>query len=215
MTGPGLPRFGRIRAAVAGAVLSGAILLAAQAASASGAHHLLEALEPPREVAPRAVTMTEAFELVVLVDRGRLVVFLDNAVNNDAVVGATVELDVADKQYLLEEAAPGIYTTTAWLPGPGVSSLMFSVVAGDVDDLLIVDFKLDDAAAAQVRAVSGKGGGAWASITGDTGRVVTALLVAGAILVAAGLLFAGALPAPLSRWAIASLPASFRRNRNE
>jgi hypothetical protein len=46
------------------------LLVAAQGASAGGAHHLLEALEPPREVVPRAVTMTENFELVVLVDRG-------------------------------------------------------------------------------------------------------------------------------------------------
>ena len=195
MAGTSFPNFGRIRAAIAAAVLSGAVLLTGQGASAGGAHHLLEALEPPREVAPRAGTMTGAFELVVLVDRGRLVAFLDNAVTNRPVVGATIELDVADSQHLLEEAAPGIYTTTGWLPGPGVSSLMFSVIAGDVDDLLIVDFKLDDAAAAPLQAAAGDAGiDPWTLLTGDTGRVVTALLVAGGTTIA---LLAGILLVPV------------------
>ena len=207
----------RYRAAViAGGMAVAMLLVAAQGASAGGAHHLLEALEPPREVVPRAVTMTENFELVVLVDRGRLMVFLDNAVNNAAVTGATVDLDVADKQFNLEETAPGVYTTTSWLPAPGISSMMFSVIAGDVDDLLIVDFKLDGAVAAQVQAPGASAGtSVWSMVAGDTGRVVTVLLVAGAILIALGVIFAGALPASLTRWTGVALPVSLRRGRRD
>ncbi len=191
------------RWALAALIVLASVWATAGDVRAGGAHHLLEALDPPKEVASRAVTMTENFELVILVDRSRTIVFLDDVVTNAAVEGATVELDADGVIVDLSEIAPGIYSTTTWLPRPGINGLVFSVSADGVDDLLIVDLTIDDSdvlVGGSMPDLTSASSGNWTDAFKGTGRIISLLLISGGVLIALSVLLAGLLPKSALRW---------------
>ncbi|MDP1611166.1 MAG: hypothetical protein Q8M11_08905 [Sulfuritalea sp.] len=106
---------------------------------------------PVTASAPRAVTATEDFEVVAVLEGKHLVVYVDRYASNEPVAGAKVEVEGAGLQGVAAEAAPGVYlmNLAAALP-PAKHGLTISIEAGDSADLLTAT--LDTSLAAPVAA---------------------------------------------------------------
>lgn len=114
------------------------------------------------DVSPRAEARSDLFEMLVVADDGRLMVYLDNFAGNEPVTGADIEILADDEFELVTELAPGAYMVP-WDPGPGSYELTFIVLAGDVDDLLILTIEMPDSEA-EAEAGGGLIGMSWSSI---------------------------------------------------
>ena len=89
------------------------------------------------EAAPRATAESEEFELVAVLEGGKLQLYLDRYASNEPVAGAGIEVESGAFKGLAREVAPGVYT----LPGeafakPGKHPLTIGVQAGESADLL-------------------------------------------------------------------------------
>ena len=97
--------------------------------------------EAPPPVAGNAAPRTEAhsdlFELVLTVQGGAGVIYLDRFATNEPVEGAIVEVGEGDATATAEAQPDGTYRLAApWLARPGRHELVFTVTAGDQADLL-------------------------------------------------------------------------------
>lgn len=92
---------------------------------------------PVTASAPRAVSATEDFEVVAILEGRHLVVYVDRFASNEPVAKAKVEVEGAGLKGLASEAAPGTYVMdlAAALP-PAKHALTISIEAGDTADLL-------------------------------------------------------------------------------
>ena len=156
-------------------------LFALTAWSHGGEDHSHDAAAPAmaNDIAPRATTQTEDFELVAVLADGKLTLFLDRSASNEPVADAEIEVESGAFKAVAAQLAPGIYA----LPGeafanPGKYPLSISVQAGDTADLLTAT--LDLAPPAGVEHVAGWDKWARRVAWGASG----ALLLAGAGLVA-------------------------------
>lgn len=149
--------------------------LAYAGGDASDGHSHGEAATPAMIVvgAPRASAQTEELELVAVLERRTLTLYLDRFATNEPLADATVEVESAVMKAVATRIAPGVYS----LPGeafanPGKYPLAVSVQAGDLNDLLTVTLTLPQpvAGAAPVNWWSN-----WA-----VGGAAGALLLAGA-----------------------------------
>ena len=145
----------------------------------SDGHSHGEAAAPAMAVdgAPRASAQTEEFELVAVLERRKLTLYLDRFATNEPVANAQVEVDSSTLKAAATQVAPGVYS----LPGeafakPGKYPLAISVQAGDSSDLLTVTLDLPQPVAGAAPVNSRDKWAAW----GAAG----ALLLAGAALVA-------------------------------
>ena len=145
----------------------------------SDGHSHGEATKPAitADVGPRASAQTEEFELVAVLEGGKLALYLDRFATNEPVADAQIEVESGTLKAAATQVAPGVYS----LPGeafahPGKYPLAISVQAGDSSDLLTVTLDLPQAVsgAAPVNSWSN-----WA-----VGGAAGALLLAGAGLVA-------------------------------
>lgn len=89
------------------------------------------------EAAPRATAESEEFELVAVLEGGKLRLYLDRYASNEPVAGAGIEVESGAFKGLAKAVAPGVYT----LPGeafakPGKHPLTIGVQAGESADLL-------------------------------------------------------------------------------
>lgn len=116
-----------------------AALFALTAWSHGGEDHSHDAAAPAmaKDIAPRATTQTEDFELVAVLADGKLMLFLDRFASNEPVADAEIEVESGTFKAVAAQLAPGIYA----LPGgafanPGKYPLSISVQAGDTADLL-------------------------------------------------------------------------------
>lgn len=127
--------------------------------------------------APRASAQTEEFELVAVVEGGKLTLYLDRFATNEPVADAQIEVESGALQAVATQVAPGVYSA----PGeafakPGKYPLAISVQAGDTSDLLTATLDLAMPVAGVEHA---HGWGEW-TVWGASG----ALLLAGVGLVA-------------------------------
>ncbi|MBT5267579.1 MAG: hypothetical protein HOL85_22300 [Rhodospirillaceae bacterium] len=103
---------------------------------------------------PRAAGSGESFEIVAVMGRTGLVVFVDYISDNRPAVGAEIELIANDAELTLIETAPGLYLAEGWTPEPGGYDLIFTVIADDVADLVAARLEVPVAGAAVVATKS-------------------------------------------------------------
>lgn len=152
-------------------VLAAATLAAtlfADRANAHEGHDHVEAPPPGIELAPRASAQTADFELVAVLEDGRLLVYLDRFGSNEPVADAQVEIDDGAATTAAAPVAPGVYA----LPGesfsaPGAHPLTISVQSGNTADLLLATLEVPAPAPAQAAAESGlaRSATAWLAAT--------------------------------------------------
>lgn len=95
------------------------------------------------DVAIRASTVGQHFQLVALPKDGRLVIFLDHADSNAPAIGARIEILAGDALVTAEEVSPGLYMVEPW-PAEGVPAeaaesveLVATVVSADREEVLL------------------------------------------------------------------------------
>lgn len=140
-------------------VLAAAILAAtmlADRAHAHEGHDHAEAPPPSIEMAPRASAQTADFELVAVLENGKLLVYLDRFGSNEPVADAQVEIDDGAATTAAAQIAPGVYA----LPGerfaaPGAHPLTVSVQSGNTADLLVATLEVPAPAPTQGAAAAG------------------------------------------------------------
>ena len=166
---------------------AGALLLATVIAfpawaggDASDGHTHAESAPAPVAVtasAPRAVAVTEDFEVVAILEGKHLVVYVDRFASNEPVAKAKVEIEGAGLKGLASEAAPGTYVMDlAAALAPAKHALTISIEAGDTADLLSATLDTSQPAVAAANAQGWTRRAVW---------IVAALLLlaAGALLI--------------------------------
>jgi hypothetical protein len=90
-----------------------------------------------RPVLPRAIAHGDSFELVGILERERLLVYLDAADSNAPVAGATLQVEGAGLDATAKEVEPGVYALPVPKPlPPGTHPLTFTVETKTDADLL-------------------------------------------------------------------------------
>lgn len=85
---------------------------------------------------PRAAAGSEDFELVLVLDGRRLLLYLDRHDSNEPVAGAKVDIEGGGLKGSASEISPGVYAVAADALKPGRHALTVAVEAGDTADLL-------------------------------------------------------------------------------
>lgn len=132
---------------------------------------------PSQRATPSAAADTNDFELVAVLQEKKLVVYVDRFASNEPVAKAKVEVEGAGIKGLAAETAPGTYVLDlAALLAPAKYPLTFSIEAGEAADLVSATLDTSQPLAADAHR---HGWSEWVVWT-----------AAGAVLLAAGLLFA-------------------------
>ena len=88
-------------------------------------------------LAPRIEAQSEAFELVAVLDGGKLTLYLDRFASNEPVPNARIEIESSAFKAVAQPGGDGAYTAPAnALAKPGQYPLVFTVQADNVSDLL-------------------------------------------------------------------------------
>jgi cobalt-zinc-cadmium efflux system membrane fusion protein len=94
---------------------------------------------------PRVASHSDLFELVGIVDKGEMTLYLDRHPSNEPVLGATIEVEAGAAKGIATAQADGTYRFKhPLLAQPGTLAVSFTVIAGKESDLLAGDLKLDD-----------------------------------------------------------------------
>lgn len=188
----------RLRLAVAllGFVLVGAIApVQAGPGHSSNEGHAHDAPAAASSQSPRVIATSENFQLVGILKKGRLTLYLDREPDNSPVVDATITVTGGNKTVVAEKQVDGTYAVAADdLAKPGDNDLQFEIKAGEQFDLLGGVLAVP-ATAHGAPVVSA---GFFASLRGGSSTVVlgAAALVAALFIGAlVGSLFARPLPA--------------------
>lgn len=121
---------------------------------------------PSAALAPRAAATTDEFELVAVLEGGKLMLSLDRFATNEPVADAQVEVESGGLKTTATQAAAGVY----WIPGdafaiPGKYPLVISVQAGESADLLTATLDLSHSAAGAKPPSARNGWAVWAGRT--------------------------------------------------
>lgn len=125
------------------------LILATATAWAHEGHDHGPAVQEIRvDAAPRAAAESEEFELVAVLEGGKLQLYLDRFASNEPVADAGIEVESGAFKGLAKAVAPGVYT----LPGevfakPGKHPLTIGVQAGESADLLAATLEVPQPAA--------------------------------------------------------------------
>ncbi|HVL10197.1 MAG TPA: hypothetical protein VM512_13720 [Burkholderiaceae bacterium] len=113
-------------------------LLTARIAVADASHsHDAAPAADTGTVLPRFTAISEAFELVGVVDGKTLTLYLDHAPDNRPVDNATLELELDGTAVPVTGTGPGTFTATlAAAPAAGETPVAATVVTGQTSDLL-------------------------------------------------------------------------------
>jgi hypothetical protein len=153
------------------------VVLAATAASAADEHghdHGAPAAAVGSAL-PRFTAVSEAFELVGVVDGKQLTVYLDRFEDNAPVKDAQIDLEIGGAKVAVKQVSDGEYAGS--LPQelkPGIAAVTATIVAGDDTDILAADLLLQEPRFAQAGASMG-----WRryAVWGAVAAVVVAVLV--------------------------------------
>lgn len=128
---------------------------------------------------PRVAARSELYEVVGILKDGQFSIFIDDAVTNEPVPNATLQVTIGDAPAIGAKQEPN-RTYSVALPDPkrtGAVEVIFSISASKGDDLLVDSFTLPQSTAAKPSHEHS---------LFSAGRIVTALILAGLAL---GLLF--------------------------
>lgn len=123
---------------------------------------------------PRMSAHSDLFELVGVVDKGQMTVYLDRYATNEPVTGAKIEYESGSNKGVAQPQADGTYLVKFdALAKPGELPFSFTVTAGSDADLLAGELHMEDSHAAHPEE-----GPSWARWLGGVGGVIAALAVA-------------------------------------
>jgi cobalt-zinc-cadmium efflux system membrane fusion protein len=148
-------------AAALGAVALGMVFCGAPLQAHEGHDHAEQQAAPVSSShAARAEARSDQFELVAVVRREELSIYLDRAATNEPVEGAVIEVETPAGP-LTATARPGDAYRLAgpWLSKPGQVDLIFTVTAGNVTEILPLSLTLPETTAAAVEEGSPQGAG--------------------------------------------------------
>lgn len=130
-------------------VLIAFLLIAVMAMSASparaheGHDHGTPSVAPVTAAAPRVEASSESFELVGIVRREAMIIFLDRFGSNEPVTRATIDVTVDAATVRAEPQPDGTFLINApWLAKAGPWDLVFAIDTGETSDLLIGTLEL-------------------------------------------------------------------------
>lgn len=138
-------------------ILFGGLALAMPSWAGEGHDHGEAAPTAAGAASPRVNSSSDLFELVGVVERGEMVIYLDRFATNTPVTDAKIEVDVGTAKGLAEAQPDGTYHFNhAALGQAGTVPVSFTVTAGADTDLLAGDLAIgeaphDDAANAVAR----------------------------------------------------------------
>ena len=162
-----------------------ACLFTTPALAGEGHDHGAEAPSATGPALPRFAAVSDAFELVGVLNGKQLILYLDRAADNSPVKGAQIELDVAGVKYTATKQGEDEYEVVLKdAPKPGVLAITASVTAGTEADLLAGELDLhDDAPAGAPVQANG-----WLKYVGWAagGLIVLILLIWGVRRITAG-----------------------------
>ncbi|ROZ78254.1 hypothetical protein [Ramlibacter sp. WS9] len=123
-----------------------ALLAAAGAALAGDGHnHGDEAPVATGTASPRIQAHSDLFELVGIVDKGQMAVYLDRFATNEPILNAKIEYESGTNKGVATPQADGTYLIKFdALAKPGELPFSFTVTAGADTDLLAADLDLKD-----------------------------------------------------------------------
>lgn len=120
-------------------------ILAGPARAGEGHDHGDAAPAATRAGSPRVASHSDLFELVGIVDKGEMTLYLDRYSNNEPVMGAQIEVEAGAAKGIAAPQADGTYRFKhALLAQPGSLAVSFTVMAGQESDLLAGDLKIED-----------------------------------------------------------------------
>jgi len=92
---------------------------------------------PAVQSQPFAETHSPDFELVLSLAGTQATLYLDRYTDNQPIDGAQIEMDYAGQSLTFQQVLPGEYTASASaLAQQGQHSVSFTIIAGDMSDLL-------------------------------------------------------------------------------
>lgn len=87
-------------------------------------------------VAPRAIATSEDFELVAILNKSQLIIYLDQFASNAPILNARIEVEGAGLKQIAKETSPGVYEITLPKNFPNKYPLTFTVETEETVDLL-------------------------------------------------------------------------------
>ncbi|WP_298934252.1 hypothetical protein [uncultured Ramlibacter sp.] len=100
---------------------------------------------PAGTASPRIQVHSDLFELVGVVDKGRMTVYLDRYATNEPIAGARIDYESGTDKGTAQPQADGTYQIAfAALAKPGDLPFSFTVAAGPDTDLLAGDLDIHD-----------------------------------------------------------------------
>lgn len=127
---------------------------------------------------PRFAAVSDAFELVGVLDGKRITLWLDRADDNAPVTGARIELDIAGEKLQAEPHDDAYEVVLATQPKPGVLPITATVTAGQEMDLLAGELDHHEEAHADTAAPA-KSWGRYAAWAAGIAAALVSLLAIG------------------------------------
>lgn len=143
---------------IAFCVIAASFMLSNTSWAGEGHDHGQAASAVSTAASPRVTSSSELFELVGMVERGEMVIYLDRFATNEPVLDAKIEVEIGNVKAMAEGQPDGTYHfNNAVLNTSGTQPVNFTVIAGPDTDLLTGELTLgavahDDAAPSGKRA---------------------------------------------------------------
>ena len=116
---------------------------------------------------PRVTSHSDLFELVGVVDKGEMTIFLDRYATNEPVKDAKIEIEIGNIKGIAAVQADGSYLfKNDVLAKPGELAVSFTVLAGKDADLLAGDLKIGSPAVGHAHDDASKPWLRWAAYAG-------------------------------------------------
>lgn len=138
----------KLTALLAALFTSAALTLPMPAQAGPGHDHGEAAPATGGPALPRFAAVSEAFELVGVLQGQQLTLYLDRAADNAPVAGAQIELEIAGAKFKAEPRDDAYEVLLAEPPKPGLLPITATVTAGPDVDLLAGELDLHDHAQA-------------------------------------------------------------------
>ncbi len=143
----------RLHALRSAATLVCGLLLASAVLAHAGEDHSAPTATTTSTLLPRIGFTTDEFELVAVLEPGRLLIHVDRADSNQPVLQAQLEVEGAGANTGATELAPGVFALGLAQPlVAGSHALTFTIQTPDSGDLIAATLEVPPAIAAQSQA---------------------------------------------------------------